>query len=338
MHTKNSPPRPSVTTIEQVAKLAGVSMATVSRVLNGSERVSERTAEKVRAVVTASGYIPNLLAGSLASSRSRLVAVVVPEIGLSLFGPTIQSMADTLWENGFHVLLAQTGSHDERQDEIVASVLGRRPDGVILTGVTTGSILRGRLKHSTTPIIETWDLPAEPLDMAIGFSHEAVGQGLARYVEERGYRAPLLLCADSTRAVTRMTGFLRDRQERGLPVAPHYLTQSPSTIQHGRDGLIRMLEEGHRPDVIVCSSDLMALGVLMEAQRRGMAVPDDLAVIGFGAQAFSEEVRPSLTTVHIDGAAIGRKSVEFLIRRTQGLRPEPAVVDIGFSIIARQSA
>lgn len=338
MHTKDSPSRPLAATIEEVAKLAGVSTATVSRVLNGSERVSERTTEKVRAVVAASGYIPNLLAGSLASSRSRLVAVVVPEIGLSLFGPTIQSMADTLWDSGFHVLLAQTGSHDERQDEIVASVFGRRPDGVILTGVTTGQILRKRLRHSATPIIETWDLPAEPLDMAIGFSHEAVGRDLARYVVERGYRAPLLLCADSSRAKARKTGFVRALLERGLPPAPHYLSASPSTVQHGRAGLIRALEEGHKPDAIVCSSDLMALGVLMEAQKRGLKVPDDLAVIGFGAQAFSEEVLPSLTTVFIDGAAIGRKSAEFLIHRTQGLRPEPAIVDVGFSILARQSA
>jgi len=313
-------------------------MATVSRVLNGSERVSARTAEKVRAVVTASGYIPNLLAGSLASSRSRLVAVVVPEIGLSLFGPTIQSMADTLWENGFHVLLAQTGSHDERQDEIVASVLGRRPDGVILTGVTTGEILRGRLRHSTTPIIETWDLPAEPLDMAIGFSHESVGRELEGYATGRGYRAPLLLCADSLRAKARKDGFLAALRERGSPAAPCYLTGSPSTVRHGREGLTRALEDGLRPDVVVCSSDLMALGVLMEAQRRGLSVPGDLAVIGFGAQAFSEEVQPELTTVQIDGAMIGRKSVDFLIRRTQGLRPEPAIIDIGFQILARQSA
>lgn len=338
MHEKDSPPRPVAATIEEVAKLAGVSTATVSRVLNGSERVSERTTEKVRAVVAASGYIPNLLAGSLASNRSRLIALVVPEIGLSLFGPTIQSMADTLWANGFHVLLAQTGSHDERQDETVASVLGRRPDGVILTGVTTGEILRSRLKHSSTPIIETWDLPAEPLDMAIGFSHEAVGRGLAGYVAERGYRKPLLLSADSSRAIARKNGFLRARRELGLPPAPFYLTKSPSTVQHGRTGLIRALEDGHQPDAVICSSDLMALGVLMEAQRRGMSVPADLAVIGFGAQAFSEEVMPSLTTVEIDGAAIGRKSVEFLIQRTQGLRPDPSVVDVGFRILARQSA
>lgn len=324
-------------TLAVVAAEAGVSTATVSRVLNKSGPVAEATVDRVMSAVLRMGYTPNLQAGGLASSRTRLVATVVPTISQSLFGETIQSMTDALWERGFHVLLALGGSHDEHVEEMLVSLMGRRPDGIILTGTVASPQLRARLKAASTPIIETWDLPASPIDMAVGFSHQALGQALGEYAMRKGYGRPLLLFASGVRAFTRRYGFSRVYMENGRPEPEHVVLQSPSTFAQGRSAFSEALDRGLRPDCVVCSSDWAALGVLTEAQRRGLRVPQDLAVIGFSDQDFAAHTEPPLTTVRIDGRAIGRRAADFLLARMEGGELASPIADVGFLLVERES-
>jgi len=325
-------------TLAEVADLAGVSSATVSRYINSPERVAGPTAERVRDAIAQTGYVPNLLAGGLASNRSRLVAALAPSFSQSIFSTTIQAMTDELSAAGYHVFLGLIGLRNEHIGPVLDSVLGRRPDGLILTGAALTPELRRRLLTSGPPVIETWDLPADPLDMAVGFSHEAVGRAVAAYALERGYKRPFLVSADGVRSGARRKGFIDAFMEHRRPAPPFAVFDVPITFGQGRQALAEFLDGGGQADVVVCSSDWTAHGVIAEAHVRGLRVPEDLAVIGFGDLEFAADLSPALTTVQIDGSAIGRQAAAFLLQRTQGLMPEARVVDVGFNLIRRASA
>ena len=325
-------------TLQEVANSAGVSSATVSRFFNSPQLLSKKTAQRVRDAVQSLHYVPNLLAGGLASNRSRLVAAVIPTIAQSIFSNTIQALTDTLAAGGYSVMLALTGAGDEHVDRQLLSIIGRRPDGIILTGSILQSSARAQLKSTGITTIETWDLPAEPIDLVVGFSHDEVGKVIGRHVLSRGRRRAFLISATGMRALARRYSFSRTMLEAGAPEPTVATFQGPTTYRHGRTAVARHLDSGGKPDVIVCSSDWSAHGALDELRYRQLRVPDDVAVVGFGDLDFASELEPALTTVKIDGSIIGNQAAEFLMLRAQSKPIKKPVVDIGFSLITRNSS
>ena len=335
-------------TLRDVAKLAGVSAITASRALNTPGKVSPDALERIRAAVTHTGYVPNLLAGGLASNRSRLVAAVVPAIAGSVFMETIQALTDELASAGFQLMLGQSGYRDSREDALLDAIIGRRPDGIVLTGVMRSPEGRRRLLASGIPVVETWDLTPTPIDMLVGFSHQKVGAEVAAHLHRKGYRRCAIVTADDHRAGLRRKGFearwqvlnagtkagSQARKEQHIPV---WSMPAPSTLAGGRAALTGLLAQHPHLDAIWCSSDVLAHGVITEAHARGLQVPKDLAVHGFGDLAFAAHIHPALTTVRIDGTAIGREAARCLIERSNGTRAGPNVRDIGFSIVERAS-
>jgi LacI family gluconate utilization system Gnt-I transcriptional repressor len=332
-------PRPLVSsaTIDEVAAAAGVSTATVSRFFNSPDKLKEKTARRVQEAVNHTGYVPNLLAGGLASNRTRVVAAIIPSMTQSIFASTIQSLTDALADEGYSVMLGLSGAGDEHVRQLITSTIGRRPDGIILTGPTLDPTARRQLRATGIPTIETWDLPEDPIDLVVGLSHEAVGVAVARHALARGRRRAFMISATGVRALARRYGFSRTMLAGGAPEPVTATFVGATTFGHGRSALAAHLESGARPDLVVCSSDWSAHGALEELHRRGIRVPDDIAVIGFGDLEFAAEVHPALTTVKIDGAVIGRQAAKFLMLRTQGKKIENPVVDIGFSLIVRVS-
>jgi len=315
-----------------------VSTATVSRYFNAPDVVAQATAARIRDVVERTGYVPNLLAGGLASSRTKLIAVAVPRFSQPLFASTIQAIADALANAGYGVLLGLTGSSDQHAEGQLVSIVGRRPDGIVLAGTSLSSDARKWLRNSGVSVIEIWDLPRDPIDLVVGFSHIRVGQAIARHVLNSGRRKAFMISADGARARERRAGFIRALRSGGAPdpvVAA--FTGGATTYRDGRSALALHLESGRDPDVVVCSSDWSAHGAMDELRARGRRVPEDVAVIGFGDLDFASELVPTLTTVKIDGEAIGRKALAFLSLRSEGKRIQQSVIDIGFSLIVRES-
>jgi LacI family gluconate utilization system Gnt-I transcriptional repressor len=328
----------SSSTLDAVAAAARVSSATVSRFFNSPDMLSARTAARVRAAVKNIGYIPNLLAGGLASSRSRLVAATIPEISQSIFSSTIQSLTDSLAEEGYSVMLGLTGSADENVQRQLLSIIGRRPDGIILTGTMLDTAARKQLKRTGIPTIETWDLPENPIDLVVGFSHQAVGETVARRALSVGRRRALVVSATGVRALARAHSFARTMIAAGAREPTMLTITSPTTYGRARRAVATHLEQGpQKTDVIVCSSDWGAHGVLDELRHRGICVPDDIAVIGFGDLDFAADLNPSLTTVKIDGTVIGKHAARFLMLRARRERISQPFVDIGFSLMVRES-
>jgi LacI family gluconate utilization system Gnt-I transcriptional repressor len=325
-------------TLADVARIAGVSPITVSRALNSPERVSPETLARVQEAVARTGYVPNLLAGGLASSRSRLVAAIVPTISSPMFLETVHALTDTLAAEGYQVMLGESGYDGTREDALLDAIIGRRPDGVVLTGVMHSPEGRRRLAAAAVPVVETWDLTPTPIDMLVGFSHERIGAATAGYLHARGARRLAMICADDQRAGLRRQGFSEAAARLGLGKVPVRPVHAPTSIGEGRAALAALLGRADGPDAIYCSSDVLALGALIEARARGVRVPQALRIFGFGDLDFAAHADPALSTVRVDGAAIGRQAARFILDRVAGASEGPRIVDLGFAIVPRASA
>lgn len=324
-------------TLHDVAKLAGVAPITASRALNTPDKVSAEVLAKVSAAVARTGYVRNRLAGGLASARSRLVAAVVPTISGPVFLRTVQSLTEALAEQGYQLMLGQSGYDNSREDALLDAIIGRRPDGIVLTGIMHTPVGRKRLLAAGIPVVETWDLTPTPLDMLVGFSHVDVGRAVATFLIGKGRRRLALVAGDDERAVRRAQAFQAAVGAAGMREVPAVYVPAPATLQSGRRALAGLLQTAPDLDAVFCSSDLLALGLMTEAQARGIALPKQIAVVGFGDLEYAADLNPALTTVRIDGTAIGRQAAQFIVDRAEGRRVELRVVDVGFSIIDRAS-
>ncbi|WP_285425964.1 LacI family DNA-binding transcriptional regulator [Pseudomonas sp. efr-133-TYG-103a] len=335
----SEPRKVSSLTLIDVAKVAGVSPMTVSRALHRPDLVSEDTREKVREAVRKTGYVPNMLAGGLASNKSRLVAIFLPTIANSIFADTVQALMDRLTQAGYQTLLGLTGYDAEQEEKLLEAVLGRRPDGIVLTGTLHTESSRARLAQAGIPVVEAWDLSEDPIDMLVGFSHEKVGEETARHLLGKGYKRFSVVTIGDPRGVRRCNSLIAELKRHGVDDVPMELLAPPATLQTGREGLARLLERGIGTDVVVCSSDTVAQGVLAEAASRGLRVPEDVAVMGFGDLSSAAQVYPALSTVRVDGNRIGLQVAQALLDRFQEHTSgdKPVRVDTGFSLIDRAS-
>ncbi|MBU6269597.1 MAG: LacI family DNA-binding transcriptional regulator, partial [Sphingomonadales bacterium] len=273
-------------TLEDVAAHAGVSAATVSRFINNPAVVAAATAERIRAGIAATGYIPNLLAGGLASSKSKMVAVLIPHLVDSMFNDTIEAMVSELSAAGLNAMLGITGVSAARTDELVRGALSRRVDAIISTGPISGETIE-LVRRSPALFIQVWELPEDPPGLAIGFAHREAGRDIARFLLSRGYRRPHLVTADGTRAAMRSEGFLAEWQAQGGGPVTEAIVSIPSRFGHARRVFADIRRMDELPDVVVCGSDYLAQGLIIEVQAAGLRVPDNIAVIGFGNSAIA---------------------------------------------------
>ncbi|MBI5276130.1 MAG: LacI family DNA-binding transcriptional regulator [Burkholderiales bacterium] len=320
-------------TLHDVAREAGVSLITASRALSNPGVVSKATIERVQAAARATGYIPNLLAGGLKSKRSMTVAGLVPIISVPQFLPTIQALTQSLDESGYQLILGQSGYDYAREESLVDTMLGRRPDGVVVTGLLHSPKAREQLRRVGIPVVETWDLTDRPVDMVVGFSHLKVGIALAGFFQSKGWQHIGIATGDDPRALQRREGFVA---ALGRGAATAYV-KAPSNLALGRRALANLLEQDPKLEAVCCSSDGLAQGVVVEAHARGLRIPQDLAVVGFGDTDFAAHLHPALTTVEIDAAGIGRTAAQLIVKRCNGQPAGQPIVDLGFRIVERAS-
>jgi LacI family gluconate utilization system Gnt-I transcriptional repressor len=337
-HSRRSRKGSGAVTLHDVARLAGVAPITASRALNAPEKVSPDVLRKVTEAVARTGYVRNRLAGGLASAHSRLIAALVPTISGPVFLETVQSLTEALAERGYQLMLGQSGYTNTREDALLEAIIGRRPDGIVLTGIMRSAEGRKRLLAAGIPIVETWDLTPTPLDMLVGFSHVEVGKVVAEFLFKKDRRRFGVVSGDDERARRRNGAFQNAATLMGLPDVLTELVPTPTTLGSGRRAMAALMSRDSEIDAVFCSSDLLALGVMTEAQAQGIDIPGRVAVVGFGGFDFAADLFPSLTTVRIDGKAIGRQAARFITDRAEGLEPANHIVDVGFSIIERQSA
>jgi LacI family gluconate utilization system Gnt-I transcriptional repressor len=323
-------------TLKDVARLAGVSPITVSRTLRAPDSVAPQTRARVEQAVAACGYIPDLSAAQLASGASRMIAALVPTLAAPYFAAGLSALADSAERAGISVQIGQTDYRPERGDQLVQSMLAGRPRGLVLFGGDVVHASREALRRAEIPVVEAWELVADPIGVCIGFSHHDACRDLARALIASGRRRIAFAARGPVmgRAAQRIAGYRAALAEAGLP---SFLATSDAPTAHGIGvGCAAQLDG---MDAVLCAADTVALGVIGEVSRRGRRVPDDLAVAGFGDMDFSEAMHPSLTTVAVPTAAIGAAAAAHLLdpnwRAAAAANP---VRDLGYTLIARASA
>ncbi len=326
--------------MEEVAARAGVSAITVSRVLNHPGKVAEETKERVWAAIEATGYIPNLVAGGLASSRTRVVGVIVPTIVNSIFADTVQGMTDVLGEHGYQLLLATSGYSLATESELVAAFLAQRPSGLVITGITHALRTNKLLAQADIPVVETWNLARKHVDMLVGFSNEKATFEMVRALAEAGYRKIGFVCApikDNDRALGRRRGYRRAVRKLGLVEDRSLEREAAFSLQNGGLALCDLVQQHPDIEAIFYANDILAAGGLFECARRNWKVPEQLGIAGFDDVDLASQTKPSLTTVRIPRYEIGATAARLILARLAGEKVEQNVLDLGFEIVVRDS-
>jgi len=327
-------------TMDEVARLAGVSTSTVSRVLREPGAVSDDLAGKVRSAVDRLGYVPNLMAGGLAAARGRTVGVIVPSILNSFFAGTIDTLSGLLSSAGWQVLDGSTDYSESREEALVEAFLAWSPAAMVLTGLRHSQRTVRLLRAARIPVVEMWDVSDGPIDIAVGFSHREAGRTMTQYLIEKGRRRIVFVGAimsSDQRAAQRAEGHREAMTAAGLPVTAIDLP-GRSSVALGGPALADLLARQVEMDALYFSNDVLALGALFECHRRGIAVPSRLSIAGFGDLDFAASCVPPLTTIRPPREAIGRETAAILLARFAGQTHLRRAVDLGFELQVRRSA
>jgi LacI family gluconate utilization system Gnt-I transcriptional repressor len=325
--------------MSQVAQAAGVSQMTVSNAFKRPEKVQQQTRELIEKAAARLGYVPNLVAGHLASGRSRTVVAIVPSIQNANFSRQIQGLGETLVARGYELLLAIADT-PEREAVVVRNVLGRRPDGLVLTGSEHAPGTPRLIAKARVAAVETWGLDAPAIDMAVGFKVFDAAYDITTLLVERGYRRIGFAGHDapaSLRFSERERGFRAALRARGLDDGLVVNVPVSTGFAGGKQALHQLLEREPRLQAMFGVTDVVAAGALFECQRRGWAVPGRLAVAGYGDFEIAEEVPPGLTTVRTRGREIGEAAARMLLQKIETGRAPAKTRDVGYEIVVRGS-
>lgn len=336
---RNKPRSGHAVTMETVGRLAGVSQVTVSRALNDPSKVSPVTLRKIEEAIAITGFVPNALAGALASRRSKLISALVPSVTNIVYASMAKAFTDEMRAHGYQVLLSETGFEQDEEAALIATHLSRRPDAMLLTGIHHSTEARKMLLAADIPVVEAWDTTDSPIDLCVGFSHVEAGRAVARFAAENGYCRAGNVSAGDERALRRKDAFAAEFQSLCDVTVPEVCFDGAASLARGREGLQRLIhEQNFQGGVIFCSSDLLAHGALIEAQTRGISVPSEIAVIGFGDQDFAAYTAPALTTVRVDRSKLGVTAAQAILSRFEGKVSDWSLYDVGFNIVRRASA
>jgi LacI family gluconate utilization system Gnt-I transcriptional repressor len=329
-----------------VARVAGVSAMTVSRALRPDAPISQESRDRVLKVVAELQYTPDHTAKIFATKRSGFIAALIPSINNSNFADTARGITDSLEGSGLQLLLGYTDYSVQREKDLVSAFLRKRPEGVILTGGEHSEETRKLLQREDIPIVETWDLPTKPLDQVVGFSNVDAASAMVVYLAKKGYKNISFIGGSTlqdARGTDRRIGYARTVKELGLPPGRVVTFGDPQhSMEQGARAMAMILESKFEVDAVMCVSDLSAFGALMECRRRGVLVPGQIAIAGFGDFEVSRYCYPSITTLGLDCYQMGVSSGELLLstlqmrRRGEPVSRETRLID--YQVISRETA
>lgn len=251
----------------------------------------------------------------------------------------MRSFGERLRENGYQILLSETGFDPDEEQKLIAAHLSRRPDAILLTGIHHNAQARRLLLGAGIPVVEVWDITDTPIDLCVGFSHAEAGRAAAEFLHGLGHRRAATVTANDERAGRRRDAFAA--RFGALAGAPPIVSDcsGPASIRAGRRALASLLDAGEFDGgAVFCSSDILAHGVVIEAVARGFSVPGDIAVMGFGDQDFARDIEPALTTVRVDRERLGNVAADAVLDRLEARAAPQPVTDLGFEIVRRASA
>lgn len=327
-------------TLDDVARLARVSPITVSRALRHPHVVSKELRQRIDAAVSRLAYVPNLAASRLASARSHAVGVIVPTLYNVIFAEFLRALHDVFLEAGLQVVVVNSRYSIDEEENAIRTLLGQRVEAMIIVGVDHTPLARRILGRAKVPVIETFELTDEPIDINIGLSQKRAGADATRFLIDLGHRRiGFMLGHLDVRAAARLAGYRLEMEQAGL--ADEKLiaaVPSPSSIALGSSIMASLFEDKGVPEALFCIDDNVALGALLECRRRGLRLPEDISIIGFHDLEFAACASPSLSSVATHRYEMGRAAAQTVIDIMSGGRKSvEKVSDLGYSIVARES-
>lgn len=323
--------------LQDVAREADVSTATVSRALNDPRKVRPELAERVHAAIRRLGYVPHGAARALASHRSHTIGAVVPTLDNAIFARGIQALQQRLSEDGYTLLLAMSEYDLAREVSQVGKLIERGIDGLMLIGEAHDPALYALLDAKGLPYVNTWIFNDASPHPCIGFRNRESAYRIASYLVDLGHRDIAMIAGISRyndRAADRIAGVRQAMAERDLPFPDDRVLERRYDVGEGRQALRHLLDRPSPPTAVICGNDVIAFGALFEARTLGVRVPDDLSIIGFDDLDLASQVDPPLTTMHVPSVRMGKGAAEYLLARLAGDNPSH-VTELEASLIVR---
>ncbi len=303
-------------TLDDVAKQAGVSTATVSRCLNSPDRVIEKTKIRVLAAVDQLGYIPNFAARAMAAKRSYTIGAIIPTMENAIFARGVQAFQDELREHGYTLLVSSSAYKPDMEKEQIRTLVARGADGLLLIGHEREEQIYAYLEQHQVPVLIAWSyLPNIP-QPSVGFNNRRAMFELAKEVIRQGHRRIAIISGlfeGNDRALNRVRGVKDAFQENGLQPDGIAVVQTDYEIEKGANAFRKLMSQSPRPTAVMCGNDVLAVGALREAERMGITVPNQVSVTGFDDIELAEIVNPKLTTVHVPHREMGRMAAGELV-------------------------
>jgi LacI family transcriptional regulator len=324
-----------------VARAAGVSLATASRALGDPGLVLPQTQERVRQAAEMLGYVPHGAARALASRRSRTIGAVLPTIDNPIFASATQSLARELARASYTLLLSSDEYDPAMEISAVRALIERGVDGLVLVGLDHPPELFQAIAQAAVPYELLWTLDRGRFHHCIGFDNREASAACTQHLLALGHRRLAVLSGEqrhNDRARDRVDGVRDALKARRIALPAERIVETPFTLQGGRQGLLALWERLGRDGftALVCGNDLLALGAVMECAAQGVDVPRDLSIVGFDDIELSSEITPSLTTMRVPSGDVGRIAAERLLARLEG-RHVPRVCPIQVELVVRQT-
>ena len=332
-------PAEQTPTIDDVARQAGVSTATVSRCLNEPDRVLERTRSKVRDVIDQLGYAPNFGAQALASNRTNAVGAVIPTMDNAIFARGLQAFQETLSGAGVTLLVSSSDYRADKEFEQIRVLVGRGVDGLLLIGRARPAKTYEFLRQRKTPFVLAWGTDPGSDNVFAGFDNRSAARAITDKVLAFGHNHIAMIGAKrqgNDRASDRFDGVLDGITAAGFDPERLEFVESAYTLDAGADAFARLMRRSPHPTAVICGNDVLAAGALGEATRLGVSVPKSVSIVGFDDIDLARATSPQITTVHVPHRRMGIAAAELLLSMRKG-KQDLQSVTFDTEIVLRQS-
>lgn len=326
--------------LTEVAKLAGVSPITASRFFRNPEALSLSKRERVENAARELGYVPNLAARALASQRTEVIGVLIPSLTNNVFNDVLRGIYDASEGSRYTIQFVNTRYSVFQEEKLLRLFQAQKPSGLVVTGINQTEGSRTIMEAMDCPIVQIMELGSDPVDMMVGFSHyDAAFAAVSHLISQGRKRIGIIGARMDPRVQRRLEGY-RDAMKAASLFDPNLVltTSTPTAVTLGGTLLGDLMAQAPDIDAVFCINDDLALGVLFECQRRAISVPGKLAIVGFNDMEFMAASVPSLSSVRTNRYEMGRDAVTMLIGAIEGRRPENPIVDLGFTLMMRESS
>lgn len=307
-------------TLRDVSEASGVSEMTVSRVLRNRGDVSDKTRARVLAAAKELGYVPNKIAGSLASSRVNLVAVIIPSLSNMVFPEVLTGINQVLEATELQPVVGVTDYLPEKEERVLYEMLSWRPSGVIIAGLEHSDASRAMLEAAGIPVVEIMDTDGKPVDAMVGISHRRAGREMALAILKAGYRHIGFLGTKMPldhRARKRFEGFTEVLAKHGIEIEDRAFYSGGSALAKGREMTAEMLQRSPNLDFLYYSNDMIGAGGLLYLLDQGIDVPGQIGLAGFNGVELLQGLPRQLATMDACRLEIGRKAAEIIVARLE---------------------